>query len=37
MIEAELMSRVDLVVDMHSGGSSLLYLPSTQAMLNAED
>ena len=36
MIEQELMSQVDLVVDMHSGGSSLLYLPSTQAMLDAE-
>ena len=36
MIEEELMSQADLIVDMHSGGSSLLYLPSTQAMLDDE-
>ena len=36
LIEEELMSWADLVVDLHSGGSSLLYLPSTQAMLDAE-
>ena len=36
MIETQLMSRADLVVDLHSGGSSLLYLPSTQAMLDEE-
>ncbi len=36
MIEEELMSQADLVVDLHSGGSSLLYLPSTQAMLDAD-
>ncbi len=36
MIEQELMSQVDLVIDMHSGGSSLMYLPSTQAMLDAD-
>ena len=36
MIEEELMSQADLVIDLHSGGSSLLYLPSTQAMLDAE-
>ena len=36
MIEEELMSQVDLVVDLHSGGSSLLYLPSTQSMLDEE-
>lgn len=36
VIEEELMSQVDLVVDMHSGGSSLLYLPSTQATLDTD-
>ena len=31
-IETELMSRADLVLDLHSGGSSLNYLPSTTAL-----
>ena len=33
MIEEELMPNVELVADLHSGGSSLLYLPATQVML----
>ena len=36
LLEEELMSQADLVVDLHSGGSSLLYLPSTQSMLDAD-
>src|SRR5438093_659215 len=28
-IESELLPRVDFVLDLHSGGSSLTYLPST--------
>jgi predicted deacylase len=31
-IESELMSRADLVFDLHSGGSSLNYLPCTTAL-----
>ncbi|HIN93193.1 MAG TPA: deacylase [Alphaproteobacteria bacterium] len=33
MIEEELLPKVDLLVDLHSGGSSLMYLPSTQILL----
>ena len=33
MIEEELMPHVDLVADLHSGGSSLMYIPSTQVQL----
>lgn len=33
MIEEELMPHVDLVMDLHSGGSSLMYAPATQVML----
>ena len=29
MIEEELLPKVHLLVDLHSGGSSLMYLPST--------
>lgn len=36
MIEGELMPHVDLVADLHSGGSSLMYKPATQVMLNAD-
>lgn len=31
-IETELLSRVDVVLDLHSGGSSLNYLPSTVSL-----
>ena len=31
-IESELLPRVDFVLDLHSGGSSLTYMPSTLAM-----
>ena len=36
MIEEELMTNVELVADLHSGGSSLLYEPATQVMLNED-
>lgn len=36
LLESELMARADLVVDLHSGGSSLLYLPATQVMLRPD-
>ena len=36
LIEAVLMDGVELVLDLHSGGSSLLYLPSTQIQLEED-
>ena len=33
LIEEELVPNVDLLIDLHSGGSSLMYLPSTQVLL----
>ena len=36
MIEEELMPNVDLVADLHSGGSSLMYKPATQVMLDQD-
>lgn len=35
-IETELMSRADLVLDLHSGGSSLNYIPSALARVTGE-
>jgi uncharacterized protein len=35
-VEHDLMSRADYCVDLHSGGSSLMYVPGTQACI-AED
>jgi predicted deacylase len=34
MLEEELMAQADLVIDLHSGGSSLLYLPAIQVKLD---
>jgi predicted deacylase len=36
-IEHELVARADLVVDLHSGGSSLMYVPSALITLNDEN
>lgn len=36
MIEEEIMPHVDLVADLHSGGSSLRYAPATQVMLRED-
>ncbi len=35
-IEAELLSRCDMMIDLHSGGSSLMYIPSVQVELEAD-
>lgn len=35
-IETELMTRADLVLDLHSGGSSLNYIPSALARITGE-
>ena len=36
-IEHELVARADMVVDLHSGGSSLMYVPSALITLNDEN
>ena len=36
-IESELLSRADFAVDLHSGGSSLMYLPSALALPADDD
>ena len=36
LIEEELLTNVEVVFDLHSGGSSLLYLPSVQFPLEAD-
>ena len=36
LIEEELLTSVDVVFDLHSGGSSLMYLPSVQFALDAD-
>ena len=36
LIEAVLLDGVELMMDLHSGGSSLLYLPSTQVKLQPD-
>ena len=36
MIETELLPNADLLIDLHSGGSSLMYLPSTQVLLQED-
>ncbi len=35
-IEEELFTRCDLMMDLHSGGSSLMYIPSVQAELQSD-
>jgi predicted deacylase len=36
MIEEELLPHFDLLIDLHSGGSSLYYLPATQVLLQPD-